>query len=77
MPYIYSKAVETAKTGVPMMKPLVLEFHENYTIHTIDKQYMFGKNLMVAPIFSDKGKVTFYLPEGTWTNYLNNWTQMA
>ncbi|WP_208559747.1 alpha-xylosidase [Marinilactibacillus kalidii] len=74
MPYIYSEAVETAKTGVPMMRPLILEFSKDYTTHTIDKQYMFGKNLMVAPIFNDKGKVKFYLPEGTWTNYLDNTT---
>ncbi|GEL66911.1 alpha-xylosidase [Marinilactibacillus psychrotolerans] len=74
MPYIYSEAVETAKTGVPMMRPLVLEFSEDYTTHTIDKQYMFGKNLMVAPIFNDKGEAKFYLPEGTWTNYIDNST---
>lgn len=74
MPYIYSQAVETASTGVPMMRPLLLEFPEDYTTHTIDKQYMFGKNLMVAPIFNTEGKAKFYLPEGIWTNYLDNTT---
>lgn len=72
MPYIYKEAVMTAKTGVPMMRPLILEFEDDYTVHTIDKQYMFGENLMVAPIFNEKGAVSFYLPEGTWTNYLDN-----
>ncbi|KAF1298474.1 alpha-xylosidase [Enterococcus sp. JM4C] len=72
MPYIYKEAVNTAKTGVPMMRPLVLEFEEDYTVHTIDKQYMFGEDLLVAPIFNEEGQVSFYVPEGTWTSYLNN-----
>lgn len=72
MPYIYKEAVLTAKTGVPMMRPLVMEFENDYTVHTIDKQYMFGERIMVAPIFSEDGTVSFYLPEGTWTNYLDN-----
>ncbi|WP_368250787.1 alpha-xylosidase [Enterococcus sp. 2201sp1_2201st1_B8_2201SCRN_220225] len=72
MPYIYKEAVMTSKTGVPMMRPLILEFEADYTVHTIDKQYMFGENLMVAPIFNEEGTVSFYLPEGRWTNYLDN-----
>ncbi|WP_314062369.1 alpha-xylosidase [uncultured Vagococcus sp.] len=72
MPYIYKEAVMTAKTGVPMMRPLVLEFEEDYTVHTIDKQYMLGSQLLVAPIFNEAGRVDFYLPAGRWTNYLTN-----
>ncbi|OTP25216.1 alpha-xylosidase [Enterococcus mundtii] len=72
MPYIYEQAVETAQTGIPMMRPVMLEFPEDYTTHTIDKQYMFGERLLIAPIFNGQGKVTFYLPEGRWTNYLDN-----
>lgn len=72
MPYIYKEAVTTAKTGVPMMRPLVLEFEEDYTVHTIDKQYMLGQDLLVAPIFNERGNVKFYLPSGNWTNYLTN-----
>lgn len=72
MPYIYKEAVATAKTGVPLMRPLIVEFVEDYTVHTIDKQYMFGEQLMVAPIFTDNGQVSFYLPEGQWTHYLDN-----
>lgn len=72
MPYIYKEAVMTSKTGVPMMRPLVLEFESDYTVHTIDKQYMLGSQLLVAPIFNEKGSVSFYLPPGCWTSYLNN-----
>src|SRR5699024_3392929 len=42
------------------------------TAHTLDLQYMLGDNLLVAPIFNDKGIVDYYVPEGTWTNYLTN-----
>ncbi|MBO1300528.1 TIM-barrel domain-containing protein, partial [Enterococcus sp. DIV1271a] len=72
MPYIYEQAVETAQTGIPMMRPVMLEFPEDYTTHTIDKQYMFGERLLIAPIFNAQGQVSFYLPEGRWTNYLDN-----
>ena len=72
MPYIYEQAVEAAQTGIPMMRPVMLEFPEDYTTHTIDKQYMFGERLLIAPIFNEQRKGHFYLPEGRWTNYLDN-----
>lgn len=72
MPYIYRQAAATAKTGIPLMRPLMLEFPEDPTVYAIDKQYMLGDRLLVAPIFNEQGKVPFYLPAGTWTNYLDN-----
>ncbi len=72
MPYIYRQAAATAKTGIPLMRPLMLEFPEDPTVYAIDKQYMLGNRLLVAPIFNEQGKVPFYLPAGTWTNYLDN-----
>jgi alpha-D-xyloside xylohydrolase len=35
----------------------------------LDQQYMFGPDLLVAPVFSAEGTVEFYLPAGDWTNY--------
>jgi alpha-D-xyloside xylohydrolase len=72
MPYIYRQAAATAKTGIPLMRPLMLEFPEDPTVYAIDKQYMLGDRLLAAPIFNEQGKVPFYLPAGTWTNYLDN-----
>lgn len=72
MPYLYKEAVKTAQTGIPLMRPLLLDFESDYTVHTIDKQYMFGESLMVSPIFNDEGSVMFYVPEGKWTDYLSN-----
>jgi alpha-D-xyloside xylohydrolase len=70
MPYLFSQAIQTANTGVPMMRPMVLEFEEDVVCHTLDLQYMLGESLLVAPIFNDQGEVNYYLPEGRWTNLL-------
>jgi alpha-D-xyloside xylohydrolase len=71
MPYLMNQAVKATK-GIPMMRSMVLEFPEDRTAHTLDLQYMLGDNLLVAPIFNDEGIVDYYVPEGTWTNYLTN-----
>lgn len=70
LPYLYSSAVETSKSGVPMMRSMVLEYENDRTCPYLDRQYMLGDSLLVAPIFNDKGLASYYLPEGTWTNYL-------
>ncbi|MDD3225690.1 MAG: alpha-xylosidase [Clostridium sp.] len=72
MPYLYKNACETSKTGVPMMRAMVLEFMEDETCNYLDRQYMLGDNLLVAPIFNDRGEAKYYLPKGTWTNILTN-----
>ena len=70
MPYLYSQAVKAHKEGIPMMRPMFLEFPEDLTCETLDKQYMLGDSLLVAPVLKGNGEVSYYLPEGTWTNYL-------
>lgn len=72
MPYLYANAVMTHKTGVPMMRAMVLDFQEDNTCAFLDRQYMMGERLMVAPIFSEDGYVDYYLPAGTWTNLITN-----
>ena len=71
MPYIYKTSIETSKTGLPTMRPMVLEFPEDKTCEYLDKQYMFGDNLLVAPIFNDKGEAEYYLPKGKWINLIS------
>ena len=70
MPYLYKTSVETSKSGVPTMRSMVLEFTEDRNCAYLDKQYMLGDNLLVAPIFNDQSKGIFYLPKGTWTDFL-------
>ncbi len=77
MPYLYSSAVQTARTGVPMMRSMALEFEEDDNCRYLDKQYMQGDSLLVAPIFNENGMARYYLPEGTWVNYLTGETALG
>jgi alpha-D-xyloside xylohydrolase len=70
MPYLYGAACEAAEAGVPLMRPMVLEFCGDPAVDTLDRQYMLGENLLVAPVFSETGDVSYYLPGGVWTNVL-------
>ncbi len=69
MPYLYKTSIDTSKSGIPTMRSMVLEYTEDKTCHYIDKQYMLGDNLLVAPIFNDQSIAEYYLPKGTWTNF--------
>ncbi len=71
MPYLYSMAHEAHDFGTPMLRAMLLEFPNDPTCEYLDRQYMLGESLLVAPIFSPDGEVTYYLPEGRWTNFLS------
>ena len=69
MPYLYKTSVDTSRSGVPTMRSMVLEFTGDRNCWYLDKQYMLGDNLLVAPIFNDESVGSFYLPQGTWTDF--------
>lgn len=69
MPYLYKTAIQANKTGVPAMRSMVLEFTEDRTCHYVDKQYMLGDSLLVAPIFNEESLADYYLPAGRWTDF--------
>ncbi|MEV8565002.1 alpha-xylosidase [Streptomyces sp. NPDC051322] len=70
MPYLYGAAAEAHRTGVPVMRPMLLEFPGDPSAVPLDRQYMLGPDLLVAPVFTTEGDVDYYLPEGTWTHLL-------
>ncbi len=70
MPYIYREAISTHESGVPMMRPMILEYPEDPTCAYLDRQYFFGSSLLTAPLFSEDSEVTYYLPEGSWTHFI-------
>ncbi|KAB8126805.1 alpha-xylosidase [Gracilibacillus oryzae] len=70
MPYIYGQAVENSKTGIPVMRSMVLEFPDDPLCEALDLQYMLGDSILVAPIFNEEGLGSFYLPKGRWTHLL-------
>lgn len=70
MPYLAQAGREAHTDGVPVMRPMVLEFPHDRGAATVDTQYMLGPSLLVAPVFDAEGDVDVYVPEGTWTSLL-------
>jgi alpha-D-xyloside xylohydrolase len=70
MPYLYGVACQAHAEGLPMMRAMALEFPDDPACAHLERQYMLGPDLLVAPVFSDEGKVTYYVPEGTWTHFM-------
>jgi alpha-D-xyloside xylohydrolase len=71
MPYLYGAAVEAHEAGVPVMRAMILGFPDDPACDTLERQYMLGPSLIVAPVFSPDGVVDYYLPQGQWTNFLS------
>ncbi|TFD90649.1 alpha-xylosidase [Cryobacterium lactosi] len=72
MPYLFQVGLEAHASGAPFMRPMQLEFPDDPAVDYLDRQYLLGSDLLVAPVFSEAGDVQYYLPAGTWTNYLTD-----
>jgi len=70
-PYRYAAAQEAAKTGLPMMRALVLEYQDDAQARAVKDEYLFGPDLLVAPVIDEGTQRAAYLPAGDWVNY---WT---
>lgn len=70
MPYLYRAAVQARDAGTPVMRAMVLEFPDDPACRSLDRQYLLGDDLLVAPVFTEDGTVEYYLPAGIWTNIL-------
>ncbi|WP_102347550.1 glycoside hydrolase family 31 protein [Bacillus sp. Marseille-P3661] len=72
LPHLYSLFAETSKTGIPVMRPLVLEYPNDQHVINLSDQFLIGDNVLVAPIMQpDTYYRVVYLPDGKWVNY---WT---
>ena len=71
MPYLYRQAVEAHENGIPVLRPMFMEFPEDRACEVLDRQYMLGDSLLVAPVFKESGDVEYYLPDGKWVNVLS------
>lgn len=71
MPYIWAQAIKTSTVGVPMMRAMVIDFENDPACLSLDRQYMFGDNILVAPIFNEEGTAEFYVPAGIWTDIIS------
>jgi alpha-glucosidase len=71
--YIYSEAFKSHQTGLPMMRPLLLEYEEDHVTHGIHDQFLLGSNLLVAPIMRPNETVRkVYLPKGNWYDFFTH-----
>jgi alpha-glucosidase (family GH31 glycosyl hydrolase) len=67
LPYIYTTARETFDTGMPMCRALPLAFPHDTSVALNGTQFMFGSNIMVAPVTTqDLTSRSVYLPSGNW-----------
>lgn len=69
MPYVYAQAKDASSHGYPMLRTLFFEFPADPTAWFIDDQYMFGTDLLVAPLFTETDHRSVYLPPGKWIDY--------
>jgi len=69
MPYVYAQAKESSAHGYPMLRTLFFEFPDDPTSWSIDDEYMFGSNLLVAPLMEEGNDRKVYLPPGDWIDY--------
>jgi alpha-D-xyloside xylohydrolase len=69
-PYLHSQAAEASSTGLPIMRPLLVEFPEDPHCWEVDDQFLFGSDLLVAPVLHQGARTRrVYLPAGAqWTN---------
>jgi alpha-glucosidase len=72
LPYIYTYAYEMYRTGMPLMRALVLNYQNDENVYEIGDEYLFGNDLLVCPVTTKGAQTrTVYLPEGGWFDY---WT---
>jgi alpha-glucosidase len=72
LPFLYSALEEAGRTGVPLFRPLLLNYQQDPNTLNLDDQFMIGNDLLIAPILKrDLTSRMVYLPRGTWIDY---WT---
>lgn len=71
MPYLFAAAVQAHQQGIPILRPMILEFPDDPACDYLDRQYMLGESLLVAPVFRSDNVVDYYLPAGRWTHFLS------
>lgn len=75
MPYLYYHAIQGHLKGHPVQRAMWLDFVQDRTTHYLDRQFMLGPSLLVAPVFVPYTEESeYYLPHGKWTSFWSNRT---
>jgi alpha-D-xyloside xylohydrolase len=69
MPYIIAQAKDSSAHGYPMLRTLFFEYPDDPTSWLIEDEYMFGSDLLVAPLIEEGDSRKVYLPPGSWIDY--------
>ena len=70
MPYLYYHAIQGHEKGHPVQRAMWLDFVDDRTTHSLDRQFMLGPSLLVAPVFVPSSEeAEYYLPGGRWTSF--------
>ncbi|PIL23787.1 hypothetical protein GSI_13537 [Ganoderma sinense ZZ0214-1] len=73
MPYLYNLSIQGHKKGHPVQRAMLIDFLDDRTVHHLDRQYMLGPSLLVAPVFVPVGEESeYYLPAGRWTAFFDS-----
>lgn len=71
LPHLYTAAEIARRRGIPVMRPLVLEFQDDHGARTCGTELLLGDALLVAPVLDSGGQRDVYLPDAEWVDY---WT---
>lgn len=72
MPYLYAQSLKASAAGIPVSRSMFMEFPEDRNCLELEDQYMFGDDILVAPLFEDNQSTRpVYLPEGKWVDLQN------
>ncbi len=69
LPYIEKAMAESAATGLPVQRAMVLAFPQDRAAWAFEDQFLFGPDLLVAPCLRADGRVDVYLPKGDWRRF--------
>lgn len=70
LPYIYKEFEQSTRTGLPLMRPLVVEFQHDPATYWIQDEFLLGDDLLVAPVLQEGATVRkVYLPRGRWLHW--------
>lgn len=73
LPFLYTTLEEAHRTGVPLFRPLMLNYQDDPNTHNLDDEFMIGDDLLVAPVVKpDVTQRLVYLPRGVWYDYWTN-----
>jgi alpha-D-xyloside xylohydrolase len=69
MPYVYAQAKECTQKGLPMLRALFVDFPDDPGAWSVEDEYLFGSDILVAPLFENVPDRKVYLPHGNWIDY--------